>query len=268
MSAGILARTLPLLVTMGREHPPSRRSRFRQEHQLWRNPRNATFPDPKPPHAQVRSLAPRAGLLTRTESAPCRSSIESSTACASRSFSARTSHPRIDAAGSLPRSASLLLLKNLLLSREPLYGVGEWAARHAPEALGFADTQLPSLNDDRVGRCLDRLFRRDIPSLALALGDPRGPRVRRRPRRVAQRLHHDHLPRRLCRRRRGSEAGRANAAGDHLGPQQGPSARPQATALHPHRLPRRRRAGVLPGRERQRGRRPRPTAPPGTCSVA
>jgi transposase len=62
-----------------------------------------------------------------------------------------------------------LLLKNVLLCREPLYGIGEWAARYAPETLGFADAQLPSLNDDRVGRCLDRLFQSDITSLVLAL---------------------------------------------------------------------------------------------------
>ena len=62
-----------------------------------------------------------------------------------------------------------LLLKNVLLAREPLYGIGEWAARFDPEALGFADTQLPSLNDDRVGRCLDRLFQSDITSMVLAL---------------------------------------------------------------------------------------------------
>ncbi len=62
-----------------------------------------------------------------------------------------------------------LLLKNILLSREPLYGIGEWAARFVPEALGFADSQPPSLNDDRIGRCLDRLFQSDITSLVLAL---------------------------------------------------------------------------------------------------
>src|SRR5437762_11857 len=65
-------------------------------------------------------------------------------------------------------TALLVLLKNLLISREPLYGVGEWAARHAPESLGLAPGQLPALNDDRVGRSLDRLFDADIPSLALA----------------------------------------------------------------------------------------------------
>lgn len=66
-------------------------------------------------------------------------------------------------------TALLILLKNLLLSREPLYGVGQWAARHAPERLGLSPDQLPALNDDRVGRCLDRLFDADIPSLTLAV---------------------------------------------------------------------------------------------------
>ena len=63
----------------------------------------------------------------------------------------------------------LLLLKNLLVSREPLYGLGEWAAGHVPELLGLAPDRLSSLNDDRVGRCLDRLFDADIPSLTLAV---------------------------------------------------------------------------------------------------
>ena len=59
----------------------------------------------------------------------------------------------------LPTSAGLLLLvRNILLSREPIYGVGEWAQRHVPELLGIGRGQLAYLNDDRVGRCLDRLF--------------------------------------------------------------------------------------------------------------
>jgi transposase len=63
----------------------------------------------------------------------------------------------------------LVLLQNLLISREPLYGVGEWAARHVPGLLGLTPAQLSALNDDRVGRCLDRLFDADIPSLTLAV---------------------------------------------------------------------------------------------------
>jgi transposase len=68
-----------------------------------------------------------------------------------------------------PATALLVLLKNLLLSREPLYGVGEWAARHAPDLLDLSEEQIASLNDDRVGRCLDQLFQHDCGSLALTV---------------------------------------------------------------------------------------------------
>jgi transposase len=68
-----------------------------------------------------------------------------------------------------PTVGLLVLLKNLLLSREPLYGVGEWAARHVPGLLGLTQQQLGSLNDDRVGRCLDRLFQNDSASFVLAV---------------------------------------------------------------------------------------------------
>jgi transposase len=68
-----------------------------------------------------------------------------------------------------PAIGLLVLLKNLLLSREPLYGVGEWAARHVPDLLGISERQIASLNDDRVGRCLDRLFQNDYGSLALTV---------------------------------------------------------------------------------------------------
>jgi hypothetical protein len=36
--------------------------------------------------------------------------------------------------------------------------LGEWAARHAPDLPGIAPRKLQHLNDDRLGRCLDRLF--------------------------------------------------------------------------------------------------------------
>jgi transposase len=62
-----------------------------------------------------------------------------------------------------------ILLRNFLLSREPLYGIGEWAAPYAPELLGLRPEQVLSLNDDRVGRCLDRLFDADRGSLVLAV---------------------------------------------------------------------------------------------------
>jgi len=61
----------------------------------------------------------------------------------------------------------LVLLRNLLISREPLYGVGEWAARHEPELLGLSETPATALNDDRIGRALDRLFDANISAHAL-----------------------------------------------------------------------------------------------------
>jgi transposase len=66
-------------------------------------------------------------------------------------------------------TALLVLLKNLLISREPLYGLGEWAARHEPDLLGLTVDQWSALNDDRVGRSLDRLFDADIPALTLSV---------------------------------------------------------------------------------------------------
>src|SRR5487761_2591879 len=64
-------------------------------------------------------------------------------------------------------TALLLLVRNLLVSREPLYGIGEWAARYDTRWLGLSDEQLPALNDDRVGRALDRLFDADFAALTL-----------------------------------------------------------------------------------------------------
>ena len=68
-----------------------------------------------------------------------------------------------------PVKALLVLLRNLLVSREPIYGVGEWAARHAADALGLMPQEIDRLNDDGVGRALDRLFQADVSSLVLAV---------------------------------------------------------------------------------------------------
>jgi transposase len=76
--------------------------------------------------------------------------------------------PRDDRRFRVPTATALLLLaRNLLISREPLYGIGEWAARHDPRRLDLNDEQLPALNDDRAGRALNRLFDADVAALAL-----------------------------------------------------------------------------------------------------
>jgi transposase len=54
--------------------------------------------------------------------------------------------------------SALLLVRNFTLSRHPLYGVPEWARRFVPERLELSQAQLALLNDDRLGRTLDRLF--------------------------------------------------------------------------------------------------------------
>ena len=58
-----------------------------------------------------------------------------------------------------------VLLRNVLLARRPLYGLAEWAGRFEPPLLGLAGQAPQYFNDDRVGRCLDALFRADRATL-------------------------------------------------------------------------------------------------------
>jgi transposase len=72
--------------------------------------------------------------------------------------------------GKLPVARGLIVLvQNLLLAREPLYGLRDWAALHAPQLLGLTPEQIGTLNDDRIGRCLTALFQARRPALILAL---------------------------------------------------------------------------------------------------
>ena len=67
--------------------------------------------------------------------------------------------PKDDARTQLATHRGLILMVyNVLVSREPIYGVGQWAAQYAPDLLDLWEDELELLNDDRVGRCLDRLF--------------------------------------------------------------------------------------------------------------
>ena len=58
-----------------------------------------------------------------------------------------------------------LLVRNILIAREPLYGLSKWADRFEPELLGLSGEASKYLNDDRIGRCLDALFRADRATL-------------------------------------------------------------------------------------------------------
>lgn len=66
-----------------------------------------------------------------------------------------------------PSRALMVLLRNLMVSREPLYGVGAWAAPFEPSLVGLTRDEVGLLNDDRIGRALEDLFDADRPSLLL-----------------------------------------------------------------------------------------------------
>ena len=65
--------------------------------------------------------------------------------------------------------ALLVLLRNLLISREPLYGIGQWAAGYAPDLLGLTRDELEALSDDGVGRALGCLFRSALGAFVLTV---------------------------------------------------------------------------------------------------
>ena len=70
--------------------------------------------------------------------------------------------PREDARLRLaPATAVGVVMGNLVIGREPVYALGEWAAPLDPALLGLADDEAGLLNDDRVGRTLARLFDAD-----------------------------------------------------------------------------------------------------------
>ena len=64
-----------------------------------------------------------------------------------------------------PVDAALVLVRNFALSRHPLYSVPEWAARFVPQQLELDGKLVALLNDDRLGRTLDRFFKADLRTL-------------------------------------------------------------------------------------------------------
>lgn len=57
------------------------------------------------------------------------------------------------------------VVRNIVAGHRPVYALAEWAAPYDPMLLGLAPAQVELLNDDRVGRTLDRLFDADRASL-------------------------------------------------------------------------------------------------------
>lgn len=73
--------------------------------------------------------------------------------------------------GHLPAARSLgVLLRDIALhDRQPVYTLAEWASSVEPSLLGLEDGEVAALNDDRVGRALDRLFDADRAALMTEL---------------------------------------------------------------------------------------------------
>ena len=63
-----------------------------------------------------------------------------------------------------------VLLRNIVLNeRQPIYTHAEWARRVEPTLVALAEGEAAYLNDDRVGRALDRLFDADRAALLTEL---------------------------------------------------------------------------------------------------
>lgn len=78
--------------------------------------------------------------------------------------------PRRDPRTSLaPAKALGVLLRSIVVERDPLYRQQETVSRFAPAAFGLTKTEVEALRDDQIGRALDRLFDADRGSLLTEL---------------------------------------------------------------------------------------------------
>src|SRR5262249_20191426 len=78
--------------------------------------------------------------------------------------------PRDDSRTELPTITALLVLfANLLMAREPVYGVGEWAALFPPGLPDSRRRAQPRLTGHRLGRSLDRMFEGIGPTVIMAV---------------------------------------------------------------------------------------------------
>lgn len=74
--------------------------------------------------------------------------------------------PATDARLRLAPAAALgVVVRNLIVAHQPVYALGEWARAYHPALLGLGPGEAGLLNDDRVGRALDRLFDADRATL-------------------------------------------------------------------------------------------------------
>lgn len=73
----------------------------------------------------------------------------------------------------------LVLIRNVVISRNPLYKIAEWADSFDRSAIGLERLSACTLNDDRIGRSLDALFDADRAFLLTVSGEYRMSQSRR-----------------------------------------------------------------------------------------
>jgi hypothetical protein len=103
--------------------------------------------------------------------------------------------PTTDRRCVLPHAAALgVLLRSIVVEREPIYREVETVHGFAPAMYGLSDQDLGHLSDDRLGRALDRLFDANraalLTAVALAVAERFGVKF--------EELHNDSTSIRFC----------------------------------------------------------------------
>ena len=74
--------------------------------------------------------------------------------------------PTLDGRCTVPHAKALgVLIRSIIVEREPIYRQHETAVGFAPGVFGLSAEQMAHLGDDRIGRALDRLFDADRAAL-------------------------------------------------------------------------------------------------------
>jgi len=65
----------------------------------------------------------------------------------------------------MPYTSIGMLLRNIIIGRLPVYGFKEWVTHFDPQLFNLKPKQVDYINDDRIGRALEKLFDTDRASL-------------------------------------------------------------------------------------------------------
>jgi transposase len=103
--------------------------------------------------------------------------------------------PTADRRCDVPHARALgVLLRSVIVEREPIYRQQETVRTFAPAVYGLASAEVDALGDDRIGRALDRLFDADraalLTAVVVAVGQRFGVRFTQ--------LHNDSTTIRFC----------------------------------------------------------------------